>query len=67
VERLGGLHVREVHTGRQAMTEFVGVLADQAALAGVLKALNELGLSLISVDRLVEVEPGSTYARTCCA
>jgi hypothetical protein len=67
VERLGGLHAREIHTGGQAMTEFVGVLADQAALAGVLKALHELGLSLISVDRLAEVEPGRLCTQASCA
>ena len=55
-ERLGGLQAREVQTGRQAMTELVGTLVDQAALAGVLKTLNDLGLPIVSVDRLAEAE-----------
>jgi hypothetical protein len=56
-ERLGGLNSRQVQAGERLMTELVGTLADQAALAGVLKTLNELGLPIVSVDRLAEVEP----------
>jgi hypothetical protein len=56
-ERLGGMQSRTVRAGAQPMTELVGTLADQTALVGVLKALYDLGLSLISLDRLVEVEP----------
>src|SRR5262249_3194891 len=56
-ERLGGLHAREVQTGGHANTELVGTLGDQAALAGVLKTLNDLGLPIVSLDRLAEVEP----------
>jgi hypothetical protein len=55
-DRLGGLHTRQVQTGGQAMTELVGTLVDQAALAGVLKTLNDLGLPIVSVDRLAEAE-----------
>jgi hypothetical protein len=56
-ERLGGLHTREVQTSGHAMTELVGTLVDQAALAGVLKTLNDLGLPIVSLDRLAEAEP----------
>jgi hypothetical protein len=39
-------------TGRHAVTVLFGPLVDQAALLGVLNALYELGLPLLSVDYL---------------
>lgn len=58
-ERLGGLQVRRVRAGAQPMTELVGEVVDQTALAGVLTTLYQLGLPIVSVDRLVEL-PGQT-------
>ena len=49
-ERLGGLHIMVMRAGRHTATELTGRLADQAALHGVLTALYELGLPLLSVD-----------------
>jgi hypothetical protein len=49
-DRLGGMRITACGTGRHAVTVLVGQLADQAALHGVLNALYELGLPLISVD-----------------
>jgi hypothetical protein len=49
-DRLGGLRITVVHAGRHTITELVGRLTDQAAVHGVLAALYELGLPLISVD-----------------
>lgn len=53
-DRLGGLHVRQVRAGVQPMSELVGEVVDQTALAGVLTTLYELGLPIISVDRLAD-------------
>jgi hypothetical protein len=39
-----------VRAGRHTVTELVGRLTDQAALHGVLSALYELGLPLVSVE-----------------
>jgi hypothetical protein len=55
-DRLGGLHIREVRVGAQPMTELVGEVVDQTALAGVLSTLFSLGLPIVSVDRLVELD-----------
>ncbi|MGH2613888.1 MAG: hypothetical protein ACRDJC_01510 [Thermomicrobiales bacterium] len=49
-DRLGGLRIKVVRAGRHTITELVGRLADQAALHGVLAALYELGLPLLSVE-----------------
>jgi hypothetical protein len=54
-DRLGGLHIREVRAGSLPMTELVGEVVDQTALAGVLSTLYELGLPIVSVDRLAEL------------
>ncbi|MGH2583394.1 MAG: hypothetical protein ACRDJE_00600 [Dehalococcoidia bacterium] len=54
-DRLGGLHIRQMRAGAQPMTELVGDLVDQTALAGVLSTLYELGLPIVSVDRLAEL------------
>ncbi|MGE0539935.1 MAG: hypothetical protein AB7R89_07130 [Dehalococcoidia bacterium] len=58
VDRLGGLHVRQVTAGAQPMTELVGDVVDQTALAGVLSILFDLGLPIVSVGRLAELPPG---------
>jgi hypothetical protein len=55
VDRLGGLHVRQVTAGEQPITELVGDVVDQTALAGVLSTLFDLGLPIVSVDRLAEL------------
>jgi hypothetical protein len=49
-DRLGGLRISMIHAGRHTVTELVGRLADQAAVHGVLSALYELGLPLLSVE-----------------
>ena len=49
-ERLGGMRITVVRAGRHTVTELAGGLADQAALHGVLSALYELGLPLLSVE-----------------
>jgi hypothetical protein len=41
-----------VRAGDQAVTELSGQLADQAALVGVLTSLYDLGMPLLSVERL---------------
>lgn len=56
-DRIGGMHVRELRAGIQPMTELVGDVVDQTALAGVLSTLYDLGLPIVSVDRLVELNP----------
>lgn len=49
-DRMGGMRIIVVRTGHRAVTELVGRLVDQAALHGVLAALYELGLPLLSVE-----------------
>jgi hypothetical protein len=44
----------------QYVTTLTGLLRDQAALAGVLNTIRELGLPLLSVERL-ENEPGGEH------
>ena len=50
--RLGGLRSLVVRAGDQAVTELSGQLADQAALVGVLTSLYDLGMPLLSVERI---------------
>jgi hypothetical protein len=50
--RLGGLRILVVRAGDQAVTELSGQLADQAALVGVLTSLYDLGMPLLSVERI---------------
>lgn len=57
-DRLGGMRIVVMRAGRHTVTEVGGRLADQAALHGVLDALYELGLPLLSVE--CEPEPSST-------
>ena len=49
-DRLGGLRIRVVRAARHRVTELVGRLTDQAALHGVLSALYERGLPLVSFE-----------------
>jgi hypothetical protein len=44
------MRIVTTRSGNRAATELVGRLADQAALNGVLSALYELGLPLVSVE-----------------
>jgi hypothetical protein len=55
-DRLGGLSVRRVQSGGRPMTELFGDVVDQTALAGVLSALFDLGLPIVSVERLTELD-----------
>jgi hypothetical protein len=49
-DRLGGMRIMVIRAGCHTVTELVGRLTDQAALHGVLSALYELGLPLVSVE-----------------
>jgi hypothetical protein len=61
--RLAGMRIMTTRSGNRAVTELVGRLADQAALHGVLSALYELGLPLISVDcAAIEAPPSKSAA-----
>jgi hypothetical protein len=52
-DRLGGMVLTRAFTGdRQPMTILIGKLSDQAALAGVMDALYNLHLPVISVELL---------------
>lgn len=51
-ERLGGMRIEVIRSGRYTTTELTGRLADQAALHGVLATLYELGMSLQTVECL---------------
>jgi hypothetical protein len=51
-DRIGGLHITVISAGRQTATELSGELPDQAALMGVLTSLYDLGMPLLSVERL---------------
>jgi hypothetical protein len=49
-DRFGSLHISLWNSDKEATTELVGTLADQAALLGVLSGLFDLGLPLLSVE-----------------
>jgi hypothetical protein len=52
---LGGMRVStDSTTGKETVTNLVGYLVDQAALSGVLKALYDLRIPLLSVENLDE-------------
>ena len=56
-DRLGGLTITINSAGeRGPVTTLLGRLADQAAVSGVLNALYELHLPVLSVERLTEEE-----------
>ena len=51
--RLGGLKIKSTgQEGKQAVTTLSGLVIDQAALFGVLKALYDMRLPLLSVECL---------------
>ena len=59
--RLAGMRIMTIRSSNRVVTELVGRLADQAALHGVLCALYELGLPLVSVECApVEASPGES-------
>lgn len=61
-DRLGGLRIRHWEAGGEAggdTSTLEGVLADPAALAGVLATLHDLNITLISVEKLDETEKRS--------
>jgi hypothetical protein len=51
-DRLGGLRIVVIRAGDQAVTELSGRLPDQAGLIGVLTSLYDLGMPLLSVERV---------------
>jgi hypothetical protein len=51
-DRLGGLQITVSAARDEPVTELIGRLPDQAALMGVLTSLYDLGLPLISVERV---------------
>ncbi|MCM3905616.1 MAG: hypothetical protein ND866_28310 [Pyrinomonadaceae bacterium] len=55
-DRLGGLQVRQVPASDQPITELVGTVVDQTALTGLLTTLYELGLTILSVERLHDLD-----------
>ena len=58
-DQLGGMVITRAFTGdKQPMTILIGHLSDQAALAGVMNALYDLHLPVISVELLDDMQPG---------
>ena len=54
-DMLGGMHIATDTTpGKETVTTLDGYLVDQAALSGVLKALYDLRIPLLSVENLDE-------------
>jgi len=54
-DMLGGMRIlTDPTTGKESVTSLVGHLVDQAALSGVIKALYELRVPLLSVENLDE-------------
>ena len=51
-DRLGGLRIVVIRAGDQVVTELSGRLPDQAGLIGVLTSLYDLGMPLLSVERV---------------
>jgi hypothetical protein len=51
-DRLWGLQITVVTARGEAVTELVGSLPDQATLIGVLTSLYDLGMPLLSVERV---------------
>ena len=58
-DRLGGMVITRAFTAdKQPMTILIGHLSDQAALSGVMNALYDLHLPVISVELLNEMQSG---------
>jgi len=54
-DMLGGMRIStESTSGKETVTTLVGGLIDQAALSGVIKALYDLRIPLLSVENLDE-------------
>lgn len=53
---LGGMAITHRESGSTRVTDLVGKLADQAALAGILNALYEMHLPLLRVEFLGHAE-----------
>jgi len=53
--RLGGMRINVIKAHRQSATELVGSVKDQAALIGILETLYDLGLPILSVERMAAV------------
>ena len=52
-DRLGGMTISATRLADgTAATTLIGALADQSALVGVVNTLHDLGLSLVSVERV---------------
>jgi hypothetical protein len=51
-DQLSGLHITVLWKRSESVTELFGRLPDQAALIGVLTSLYDLGLPLLSVERV---------------
>jgi hypothetical protein len=55
--RLGGMQITiERKSGRSPVSVLIGKLSDQAALSGILNALYELDLPVVSVQALEEMD-----------
>jgi hypothetical protein len=62
-DRLGGLTITPTGQGHEPVeTTLYGQVLDQAALAGVLSALYDLHLSLLSVEYLGDLKDGAPPA-----
>jgi len=54
-DRLGGMTISATRLADgAAATSLIGELADQSALVGVVNTLHDLGLSLMSVERVAD-------------
>ncbi len=63
-DRLGGLTITQTGQGDESVeTTLYGQVLDQAALAGVLSALYDLHLPLLSVEYLGDPKDGATAGR----
>ena len=62
-DRMGGMSITTPNLGdREQVTTLVGILVDQAALAGVLSTVYMLGLPLLSVTYLGRPDSSSDSA-----